>query len=283
MIKSRNMKEENICGKNGIKPCSEVLERNQRIHTDKWWTNGGSPACPWGPPKAAWLGVFPPGREAQGNHTIHLMAGFLVFVCIVWFPWASLPGGKTPSQAAFVHTKTKNPAIKLKRAMQKSKHTKTVNTIQVRTLSMMAHGDAWKCYRRSKLISFEHCNWIFHGSLLRGNECMWWDFEIRTGSRHSCLNSVSTDILFWRQWTFFGQAIADDCQVRTGKALTYALRISLTCALTLTCPLHHKISLTCALTWIRGGGGSHREQGGEQGGRGGCIGNKGTKLRATSS
>ena len=71
-----------------------------------------------------------------------------------------------------------------------------------------------------------------------------------------------------------------------GKALTCALRISLTCALTLTCALHHKISLTCALTWTRGRGegvhignkGGRGEQGGgggvayrEQGGGGGCI------------
>ena len=54
-----------------------------------------------------------------------------------------------------------------------------------------------------------------------------------------------------------------------GKALTYALRISLTCALTLTCALHRKISLTCALTWTRGGGeGSHREQGNRERGEG---------------
>ena len=63
-----------------------------------------------------------------------------------------------------------------------------------------------------------------------------------------------------------------------GKALTYALRISLTCTLTLTCALHHKISLTCALTWTRGGGGN-RGKGGQGGtggnrGEGGRIGNK---------
>ena len=69
-----------------------------------------------------------------------------------------------------------------------------------------------------------------------------------------------------------------------GKAFTCALKISLTCALTLTCALNHKISLTCALMGKGshreqgeggGGGGSHREQGGVGGVWGmGRIGNE---------